>query len=151
MCLLSVQGGSALPGEEVPQGVVVVLIKGGVYEWVKEGVGVAQPQKDALPDGRDVAGAQRDDQLCDKEGNPAKYEHADQNADHQRRLFLLLLTPCVAVRLEGHGGVAYGKHHLRLLRFLLHLGGSHEENESVTPLIYKSIRQTQLELEKQYP
>lgn len=57
VCLLSVLSGSALPGEEVPQGIVVVLIKGGVYKRVKEGVGVAQPQKDALPDGGDVAGA----------------------------------------------------------------------------------------------
>lgn len=121
MWLLSEQSGSALPGEEVPQGIVVVLIEGGVYERVEEGVGVSQPQEDALPDGRDVAGAQRDDELGDEEGNPAKYKHADQNADHQRRLFLLLLTPCVAVCLEGHGGVAHGKHHLGLLCFLLNL------------------------------
>lgn len=57
VCLLSVPSGSALPGEEVPQGIVVVLIKGSVYKGVKEGVGVAQPQKDALPDGGNVAGA----------------------------------------------------------------------------------------------
>lgn len=120
MCLLSEQSGSALAGEQVPQGVVVVLVKSSVYERVEEGVGVSQPQEDALPDGRDVAGAQRDDELGDEEGNPAKHEHADQDADHQRRLFLLLLAPCVPVRLEGHGGVPHGKHHLGP-RFLLYL------------------------------
>lgn len=39
--LLSVQSGSALSREEIPQGIVVVLIKSGVYERVKEGVGVS--------------------------------------------------------------------------------------------------------------
>lgn len=74
--------GSALPGEQVPQSVVVVLIERGVDEWVEEGVGVPQPQEDALPDGRDVAGAQRNDELGDEEGDPAKHEHADQDAHH---------------------------------------------------------------------
>lgn len=111
---------SALAGEEVPQGVVVVLVKGGVYERVEEGVGVAQPQEDALPDGRDVAGAQRHDELGDEEGDPAEDEDADQDAHHQRRLLLLLLAPRVAVRLEGDGGVAHGEHHLRP-RLFLHL------------------------------
>lgn len=81
-CLLSRQRGSALPGEEIPQGIVVVLIKSSVYERVEEGVGVSQPQEDALPDGRDVTGAQRDDELSDEERNPTKYKHANQNADH---------------------------------------------------------------------
>lgn len=139
-CLPSAPSGSALPGEEVPQGVVVVLVEGGVYEWVKEGVGVAQPQEDALPDGRDVAGAQRNDELGDEEGYPAKHEDADQNAHHQRRLLLLLLAPRVPVRLEGHGGVAHSEHHLGLLRFLLHLGGRRSENKSITPLIHESIK-----------
>lgn len=112
--------GSALPGEQVPQSVVVVLIEGGVDERVEEGVGVPQPQEDALPDGRDVAGAQRNDELGDEEGDPAKHEHADQDAHHQRRLLLLLLAPRVPVRLKGHGGVAYGEHHLGP-RLLLHL------------------------------
>lgn len=112
---------SALPGEEVFQGVVVVLIEGGVYERVKEGVGVPQPQEDALPDWRDVAGAQRDDELGDEEGDPAEDKHADQNAHHQGRLLLLLLTPRVPVGLEGHGGVAHCEHHLRWMRFVLHL------------------------------
>ncbi len=129
------QSGSALPGKEVPQGVVVVLIKGGVYERVEEGVGVSQPQEDALPDGRDVAGAQRDDELGDEEGNPAKYEHADQNADHQSRLLLLLLAPRVPVRLEGHGGVAHGEHHLGLLCFILHLRESQSADKSVISFI----------------
>lgn len=111
---------SALAGEEVPQGVVVVLVEGRVYERVEEGVGVAQPQEDALPDGRDVARAQRHDELGDEEGNPAEDEDADQDAHHQRRLLLLLLAPRVAVRLEGDGGVAHGEHHLRP-RLLLHL------------------------------
>lgn len=136
VCLPSAPSGSALPGEEVPQGIVVVLIKGGVYEWVEEGVGVAQPQEDALPDGRDVTGAQRDDELGDEEGNPAKYKHADQNAYHEGRLFLLLLAPCVAVCLEGHSGVAHSKHHLWLMCFILYLVGSRSENNSVTPLIH---------------
>lgn len=131
----SVPSVSALPGEEVPQSVVVVLIKGGVYEWVEEGVGVAQPQEDALPDGRDVTGAQRHNELGDEEGNPAKNKHADQNADHQCRLFLLLLTPRVPICLEGHGGVPHSKHHLGLLCFLLYLGGSRSENKSLTLLI----------------
>lgn len=111
---------SALAGEEVPQGVVVVLVEGSVYERVEEGVGVAQPQEDALPDGRDVAGAQRHDELGDEEGDPAEDEDADQDAHHQRRLLLLLLAPRVAIRLEGDGGVAHGEHHLRP-RLLLHL------------------------------
>lgn len=110
--LLSVQSGSTLPGEQIPQGVVVVLIKSGVYERVKEGVGVTQPQEDALPDGWNVTGAQRDDELSDEERNPAKDKHANQNAYHQCRLFLLLLSPCVPVCLEGYGGVPHGKHHL---------------------------------------
>lgn len=142
--------GSALTGEEVPQGIVVVLIKGGVYERVEEGVRVAQPQEDALPDGRDVTGAQWDDELGDEERDPAKYKHADQNAYHKCRLFLLLLTPCVAVCLEGHGGVAHGKHHLRLMCFVLYLGGSRSENKSVTPLIHLSVRHTWLVLELKY-
>lgn len=109
-----------MPGEQVPQSVVVVLIEGGVDEWVEEGVGVSQPQEDALPDGRDVAGAQRDDELCDEEGDPAEHEHANQDAHHQRRFLLLLLAPRVPIRLEGHGGMAHGKHHLGPC-FLLHL------------------------------
>ncbi len=133
VCLLGMPNGSALPGEEVPQCVVVVLIKGSVYEWVKEGVGVAQPQEDALPDGWDVTGAQRDDELGDKEGNPAKYKHANQNAYHQRRLLLLLLAPCVPVCLEGHSGVAHSKHHLGLLCFLLYLGAA---DQRINPLLY---------------
>lgn len=143
--MLSVKGCSALPGEQVPQGVVVVLIKGGVYERVKEGVGVAQPQEDALPDGGDVAGTQRDDELGDEEGDPAEDEHADQNADHERRLFLLLLAPRVAVRLEGHGGVAHGKHHLGLMCFLFYLRGSQwerKDRESTVASIHQSIKHT---------
>lgn len=120
VCLLSMQRGSALPGEEIPQGIVVVLIKSGVYERVEEGVGVSQPQEDALPDGWDVTGAQWDDELSDEERNPAKYKHANQNAYHKCRLFLLLLAPRVTVCLEGHGGVAHSKHHLGP-RFLLYL------------------------------
>jgi len=124
--------GSALPGEEVPQGVVVVLVEGGVYQGVEEGVGIAQPQEDALPDGRDVAGAQRHDELRDEEGNPTQHEHTDQNAHHQRRLLLLLLTPRVPVRLEGHGGVAHGKHHLWLLCLLFDLKTSRSHEEEAT-------------------
>ena len=120
-CQLSVLTVSALSGEEVPQGIVVVLIKGGVYQWVEEGVGVAQPQEDALPDGWDITGAQRHDELGDEEGNPAKYKDANQNAYHQRSLFFLLLAPSVPIRLEGHGGMAHGKHHLGLLCFHLYL------------------------------
>lgn len=123
--------GSALPGEQVPQGVVVVLIERGVDERVEEGVGVAQPQEDALPDGRDVAGAQRHDELGDEEGDPAKHEHADQDAHHQRRLLLLLFAPRVPVRLESHGGVSHGEHHLGP-RLLLHL--KIEPVNSATPV-----------------
>lgn len=110
--LPSVQRGLSLPGEQIPQSVVVVLIKSGVYERIKEGVGVTQPQKNALPDGRNVTGAQRDDELGDEERNPAKDKHANQNAHHQCCLFLLLLSPCVPVCLEGYGGVPHSKHHL---------------------------------------
>lgn len=138
VCPLSVLNVSALSGEEVPQSIVVVLVKGGVYEWVEEGVGVAQPQEDALPDGRDVTGAQRHDELGDEEGNPTEHKHTNQNADHQRSLFLLLLTPRVTVRLEGHGGVAHSEHHLGLLCFRLHLGSSRSENKSVTLLMHLS-------------
>lgn len=136
VCLPRVLSGSALPGEEVPQGIVVVLIKGCVYERIKEGVGVSQPQEDTLPDGWDVTRAQWDDELGDEEGDPAKYKHADQNAYHQRCLFLLLLAPCVPVCLEGHGGMAHSKHHLRLMCFVLYLRGSRSENKSVSPLIH---------------
>lgn len=120
VCELSLQSVSALPGEKIPQGVVVVLIKSGIYERIKKWVGVSKPQKDALPDGRDVTGAQWDDELSDEEGNPAEHKHADQNAHHQRRLSLLLLTPRVPVCLEGHCGVAHGEHHLGPC-FLLYL------------------------------
>lgn len=74
--------GSALPGEQVPQSVVVVLIEGGVDERVEERVGVSQPQEDALPDGRDIAGAQRYDELGDEEGDPAEHKHANKDAHH---------------------------------------------------------------------
>lgn len=74
--------GSALAGEQVPQGIVVVLVKGSVYKRVEEGVGVAEPQEDAFPDGRDVTGAKWHDELRNEEGNPAKHEDADQNAHH---------------------------------------------------------------------
>lgn len=130
------QNGLSLPGKEVPQGIVVVLIKCGVYKWVKEGVGVAQPQEDALPDRWDVAGTQRDDELGDEEGDPAEHKHANQNAYHQRSLLLLLLAPCVPVCLEGHGGVAHSKHHLGLLCLLLYLGDSQSGNKSLNPLNY---------------
>lgn len=103
-----------MTGEQVPKGVVVVLVKGGVNKRVEEGVGVAQPQEDALPDGRDVAVAQRDDELREEEGDLAEDEDSDQDAHHQRRLLLLLLAPRVAVRLEGHSGMAHCEHHLGL-------------------------------------
>lgn len=138
------QIGSALPGEEVPQGIVVVLIKSCVYEWIKEGVGVTQPQEDALPNWRDVTGAQRYNELGDEKGDPAKYKHTDQNANHECSSFLFLLAPCVPVCLEGHGCVAYSEHHLRLLRFLLNLG------DRIKQLLYclnQSIIQTLLDLE----
>lgn len=136
MCSKRVESLSPLPGEKVPQGVVVVLIKGGVYEWVEEGVGVTQPQEDALPDRWDVTGAQRHDQLGDEERDPTKYKDADQNADHERRLLLFLLTPRVPVRLEGHSRVAYGEHHLRLLRFVFYL-----VDHRIIELVYYSIDQ----------
>lgn len=134
MCRLSVQSNLALPGKEVPQGVVVVLVKGGVYKWVKEGVGVAEPQKDALPDWWDVTGTQWDDELGDEEGDPAKDEDANQNAYHQRCLFLLLLAPSVPICLEGHSGMAHSEHHLGLPCLLLYLGRSQSGNKSLTQL-----------------
>lgn len=145
MCTLSLRAGevslrpsvSALAREEVPQGVVVVLVEGSVYERVEEGVGVAQPQEDALPDGRDVAGAQRHDELGDEEGDPAEDEDADQDAHHQRRLLLLLLAPRVAVRLEGDGGVTHGEHHVRprlLLDLVFRRGGQENRNQALRQL-----------------
>lgn len=115
---------SALAGEEVPQSVVVVFIEGCVYERVKKGIGVAQPQKDALPNWRDVTGAQGHYKLRDEEGDPAKHEDANQNSNHKGRLLLLLLAPCVPICLEGHGCVAHSEHHLGLLGFILYLGSS---------------------------
>lgn len=113
---------SALPGEKVPQSVVVVFIKGCIYERVKKGIRVTQPQKDALPNWRDVTGAQRHYELRDEEGDPAKHEHADQNSNHKGRLLLLLLAPCVPICLEGHGCMAHCEHHLGLVDFILYLG-----------------------------
>ena len=140
------QSGSALSREEIPQGIVVVLIKSGVYERVKEGVGVSQPQEDALPDGRDVTGAQWDDELGDEERYPAKHKHADENAHHQCRFLLLLLAPCVPVCLEGHRCMAHRKHHLGP-RFLLYL------DQSINWLLHwfiDSVRQTWLAMAKQF-
>lgn len=54
---------SALSREEIPECVIIVLVKGCVNERVEEGVGVTQPEKYTLPYWRNVAGAQRGDEF----------------------------------------------------------------------------------------
>ena len=130
---LEVRGGGAstLAREQVPQSVVVVLVEGRVDERVEERVGVAQPEEDALPDGRDVTGAEGHDELRDEEGDPAQDEDPDEDAHHEGRLLLLLLAPRVAVCLECNGGVADVEDHLGLPGGLLHL--------SITPSACQEI------------
>lgn len=91
---------SPLPAEEVPEGAVVVLVEGRVDKRVEERVGVSEPEEDALPDGRDVAGAQRDDELGQEERDPAEHEDANQYSHHERGAAFLLLTPRLALGLE---------------------------------------------------
>lgn len=82
---------SAVPREEVLEGAVVVLVEGRVDGGVQEGVGVAEPQEDALPGGRAVAGAQGAEELGGEERDPAEREHPDEDAHHEGGALLLLL------------------------------------------------------------
>lgn len=107
---------SVLPRKEVLEGAVIVLVERCVDERVEEGVGVAEPKEDALPDGGDVVGAERADELRGEEGQPAEREHPDEDAHHQGSFLLLLFPPRVPFCLEGDSGVADGEHHLGLLR-----------------------------------
>lgn len=106
---------SVLPRKEVLEGTVVVLVESRVDEGVEEGVGVAQPQEDALPDGGEVTGAQGADELRGEEGGPAEHEHPDQDAHHQGGFLVLLLPPGVPFCLEGDSGVAGCERRLGLL------------------------------------
>lgn len=110
-----------LPRKEVLEGAVVVLVESRIDQGVKEGVGVAKPQEDAFPDGGDVTGAKRTDELREKEGDPAECEHTNEDAHHEGGTLLLLLSPCVPFCLEGDGGMADREHHLGLLGRVLHL------------------------------
>ena len=116
-----------MPGEEVFEGAVVVLVEGRVDERVEEGVGVAEPQEDALPGGGDVAGAQRAEQLGGEEGDPAEREHPDEDAHHERGAPLLLLGPRVPAGLEGGRGAPRGALHLQKAN------GRQEEPPLLTP------------------
>lgn len=73
---------SLVPGEEVLEGAVVVLVEGRVDQGVEERVGVAEPQEDALPGGGDVTGAQGADELRGEEGDPAEHKHPNEDAHH---------------------------------------------------------------------
>lgn len=112
---------SVLPGEEAAEGAAVGLAEGRVDERVEEGVGVAEPQEDALPGGRDVPGAEGADELGDEEGDPAEHEHPDEDAHHEGRLLLLLFPPRVPFCLEGDSGSADGERHVGLLPRVLPL------------------------------
>lgn len=61
--ILNCELSSTLLVEEVPEGTVVVLVKGCVDEWIKERVGVAEPEEDALPCGWYVPREERGDQF----------------------------------------------------------------------------------------
>lgn len=104
-----------LPTEEALDGVVVALVESRVDQGVEEGVGVAEPKEDALPEGREVAGAEGADELRDEEGGPADHEHPDENAHHHGGSLLLLLPPRIPFSLEGDSAVAGGEQHLGLL------------------------------------
>ena len=119
---------SAVPSEEVLEGAVVVLVEGRVDEGVEKGVGVAEPQEDALPGGGDVAGAQGPEELGGEERDPAEHEHPDEDAHHEGGALLLLLAPRVPVGLEGDLGAARREDHLRPLSRALPL---EEANRSV--------------------
>lgn len=117
-------GCSLLLREEDLESTAVVPVEGCVDEWVEEGVGITQPQEDALPDGRDVPGAQGTNELRGKEREPAEHKHPDEDAHHEGRPLLLLLPPRVPFCLEGNSGMADGEHHLGLLCCILHLQGT---------------------------
>lgn len=104
-----------MPRKEILEGAVVVLVESCVDEGVEEGVGVTEPEEDALPDGGDVAEAERADELCGEEGDPAEREHPNEDAHHQGSSLLLLLPPRVPFGLEGDGGLADSERHLGLL------------------------------------
>lgn len=106
---------SALSREEIPEGVIIVLVEGCVNEGVEEGVGVTQPEKDTLPYWRNVAGAQRRDEFGQEEWDPAQDKHSDQDANHQSCALLFLLAPRLAVSLKSHRGMTNCEDHLRLL------------------------------------
>ena len=73
---------SLVPGEEVLEGAVVVLVEGRVDQGVEERVGVAEPQEDTLPGGGDVTGAQGADELRGEEGDPAEHKHPNEDTHH---------------------------------------------------------------------
>lgn len=112
---------SRLPREQVLEGVVVVLVEGCVDQRVEEGIGVAQPEEDAFPNGGDIAGAERVEEFCDEEGDPAEHKDPDEDAHHESGPLLLLLPPGVPVSLEGHCGVANSELRLWVLGAFLHL------------------------------
>lgn len=124
---------SAVPREEVLEGAVIVLVEGRVDEGVEEGVGVAEPQEDALPGGRDVAGAQGAEELGGEEWDPAEREHPDEDAHHEGGALLLLLAPRIPVGLEGDRGAARGEDHLRPLSGALHLEKANASIRRATP------------------
>lgn len=102
-----------LPTEEAPDGIAVALVESRVDQGVEEGVGVAEPEEDALPESREVIGAEGADELHGKEGNPADGKHPNESAHHHGGSLLLLLPPRVPFCLGG--AVAGGEQHLRLL------------------------------------
>ncbi|KAL0200809.1 hypothetical protein M9458_003996, partial [Cirrhinus mrigala] len=91
---------------EISESVIIVLVEGCVNERIEERVGVTQPEEDTLPYWWNVAGAERRDELGEKERDPAKDKHPDEDAHHQSCSFLFLLSPRLAVGLECHRGMA---------------------------------------------
>lgn len=118
---------SALPGEQVAEGVVVVFVEGRVDKRVEERVGVAEPEENALPYGRDVTRTQRDDQLGQEKRDPTENKDSDQDAHHECCPTLFLLSPRLTICLERNGGVTRREGHLRLSLGLLHLKGEGRE------------------------
>lgn len=110
-----------LPRKEVLEGTVVALVERCVDQGVEEGVGVAEPEEDALPEGGEVTGAEWADELCGEEGDPAEDKHPDEDTHHQGGFLIFLFPPRVPFCLEGDSGVADSEHHLGLLSSGLHL------------------------------
>lgn len=111
----------SLSGKKISKRIVVVLVKGCVNEWVEEWVWVTQPEKDTFPERGDVTWTERNDELSKEKGNPAEHKYTNQDAHHQSRSPLFLLSPRLAIRLERYSCVTNCEGHLWLPFCLLYL------------------------------